>query len=58
MIELNKDLLINKFGHKLDCKELIISFKNINTIDSNAFKQFIELDYLLLSSNQIEELED
>jgi Leucine-rich repeat (LRR) protein len=57
MVELNKDLLINKFGYKLDHEAIMISSTNINKIDSNAFKEFTELDFLSLSDNQIEELE-
>lgn len=57
MVELNRDLIINQFDYILDHDTMIISFKNINKIDSNTFKQFTEITYLSLCSNRIEQLE-
>ena len=39
MVELNKDLLIDNFGYKLDQEAIIISSENINKIDSNAIQK-------------------
>ena len=52
MVELNRELIIEKCGNEPTLDFIILSNNNINKIDPNAFKEFTAL-----SDNNIEELE-
>lgn len=57
MVDLNRELIIAKYGQITDFDYINLSKYNINKIDPNAFKEFTELKYLFLIDNEIEEFE-
>lgn len=55
MVELNRDLIITNYHDKSN-EENIVN-RNINRINSNAFKEFTEFKFLLLGHDEIERLD-
>jgi Leucine-rich repeat (LRR) protein len=57
MVDINRDLIIKKFFNAAQSDIIFITQQKITKIDSDAFKEFTELEYLILDYNEIEELE-